>query len=90
MAALRQLPNGNWQAIVRRKGNRPQFHTFQSQKDARKWASAIESDIDRGMFIDRTEAERTSIGELIDRYLVEVTPGKKSARQDAQAARSLV
>ena len=40
--------------------------------------------MDRGVFVDRTEAEQTTIGELIDRYLSEVTPTKKSRRNETQ------
>ena len=32
------------------------------------WARQIESEIDRGTFVSRQEAERTTLGELFDRY----------------------
>jgi integrase len=41
------------------------------------------------VFVDRSEAERATMGELIDRYLAEVTPQKKSARNDAQRLKFL-
>ena len=38
MASLRRMPSGTWQAIVRRKGYSPQFHTFETRQDAHRWA----------------------------------------------------
>ena len=42
----------------------------------------MESELDRGVFVDRTEGERTTIGELLNRYLVEIILGKKSANRE--------
>lgn len=78
MASFRRFPNGRWQAIVRRKGYRPQLDTFTSRSDAERWARQIENEIDRAVFIDRSPSERTTLGELIDRYIAEVLPSKKS------------
>lgn len=82
MANIRELSSGNWQAQVRRRGNKPAAKTFKTKIEARRWARLLESEIDRGVFVDRAESERTTIAELIDRYLVEVTPSKKSARSE--------
>jgi hypothetical protein len=76
MASIRRMP---WQAIVRRKGYRPQFRTFASQPDAKQWARQVESEIDRAVFVDRGPSERVTLAELIDRYIGEVLPGKKSS-----------
>lgn len=89
MATLRQLESGKWQAQVRRRGVKPVTKSFDSRSDARRWARMLESEIDRGVFVDRTEAERTSVAELIDRYVADVTPRKKSARQETQRLQAL-
>src|SRR5690242_1465767 len=89
MASIRQLSSGNWQVQVRRTGRPPAARSFKSRADAAKWARMLETEIDQGVFIDRSEAQRATIGELIDRYLAEVTPLKKSARQEAQRLKSL-
>jgi integrase len=80
MASIRRMPQGSWQAIVRRKGYRAQFHTFDSRHNAQQWARKLESEIDRAVFVDRGPSERITFGELIDRYCTEIVPGKKSAR----------
>ena len=82
MAYIRELVSGKWQAVVRRSGNKPVSKSFSTKTEAGQWARHIESEIDQGVYQDRTEAERGTIGELIDRYLVEVTPGKKSAKRE--------
>ena len=78
MASIRQLSNTKWQAQIRRAGHKPITNTFVTKSDAVMWARDVESKIDRGVFLDRTEAERTSIAQLLERYLKEVTPLKKS------------
>jgi len=89
VANIRQLATGNWQAQVRRRGIKPATKTFKTRIEASRWARLLESEVDRGVFIDRSEAERATVGELIDRYLTEVTPGKKSARQEKQRLSAL-
>ena len=78
------MESGRWQAVVRRRGLKAVFRTFSTKTDATKWARIMESEIERGVFVDRSEAERTTVGALIDRYRLEVTPLKKSARNEAQ------
>ena len=68
---------------------RPAVKSFKTKTEADRWARLLESEIDRGVFVDRTEAERATMGELFDRYLAEVTPLKKSARNDAQRLKFL-
>ena len=89
MAYIRELESGKWQTVVRRSGNKPISKSFDTKTQAGQWARIIESEIDRSVFVDRAEAERVTIGELIDRYLSEVTPQKKSARSEKQRLTAL-
>ena len=82
MASIRQFSNTNWQAQIRRVGHKPITSTFVTKSDAVMWARQVENEIDRGVFLDRTEADRTSMAELFDRYLEEVTPHKLSATRE--------
>ena len=81
MASYRQR-NGKWQARVLRDGYPAQTKTFATKADAEKWARSIETAIDRGVFVNVSEAQRTTLGDLIGRYLVEVTPTMKGASED--------
>ncbi|MBN6739190.1 site-specific integrase [Acidithiobacillus sp. MC6.1] len=66
-----------WQAKVRKKGYPTQTQVFRSKREAQDWSAIIESEMVRGTFAPRTEADRTTLGECFERYLAEVTPGKK-------------
>jgi integrase len=81
MASFRQR-NGKWQARVIRNGYPNQTKTFETKADAEKWARSLESEIDRGQFVNVNEAQRTTLGEVIARYLTEVTPTMKGAAED--------
>ena len=75
----RKGPNGRWvwQAKIRRCGYPPQSGTFASKAKAETWARLIESEMDRGAFIPRTDAEGTTLSEMLDRYEHEVTSHKR-------------
>lgn len=81
MASFRQHGKG-WQARVRRQGYPDITKVFEARQDAEKWARALESEIDKGQFVSVSEAQRTTLGDLIARYLVEVTPSMKGAAED--------
>ncbi len=72
-----------WQARIRKKGYPAQVKTFRSKSEAERWARSIENEIDRGMFVQRTEAENTTLAQLLDRYQKEVTSTKRGAPQES-------
>lgn len=78
MSAIRKRANG-WQARVQRKGFTEKCKTFTNKNDAVAWARLTESEMDRGLYLCRAEAENTTFGEILNRYLREVTPHKKGA-----------
>lgn len=82
MASFRKRSNG-WQARIRRKGYPNITKTFSTRSDANTWARQVESDIDKGSFVSRVEAENTSLSELLARYLNEITPNKKHSKIEA-------
>ena len=81
MASLRQHGKG-WQARIRRQGYPDITKSFQIRQDAERWARALEAEIDKGQFVSIDEAQRSTLGDLIGRYLVEVTPTMKGAAPD--------
>jgi integrase len=82
MATIRLRGPFQWQAIVKRKGYANQVRTFNTRRDADRWARGVEAELDRGVFVSRREAEETSLAEAIERYRMEVTPSKKGAQQE--------
>ncbi len=81
MATIKQRDNGKWQAKIRKRGAQ-ESRVFDSYDDAVAWAAITESEIVRGVFIPREEAERTTLKSALERYLAEVTVGKKGADQE--------
>lgn len=49
---------------------------------AEQWARMVESEMDRGVFVSRAEAEATTLAEALDRYAREVTARKKGAARE--------
>lgn len=82
MATITRRKAG-YQAQVRRKGYPAVSQCFETRKDAEKWARQVEGELDRGVFIDRSEADKNTLGDILRRYLVEINPGKKGAACDA-------
>ena len=80
----RRGPRGEtaWQARVERKGWPRQYATFSTKAEAEQWASVVESEMARGVFISRTEAENTTLADALRRYESEVSARKRGARQE--------
>ena len=81
MASIRQRGT-KWQARILRDGYPAQNRTFPSRAQAEQWARAIEAQMDRGTFADIGEAQRTTLGDIVLRYVREVTPTMRSARDE--------
>jgi len=58
-----------WQAIIRKRGFPSQTKTFRTKRDAESWAKITESEMVRGVFIQRNDAERTLLADALNRYL---------------------
>jgi len=82
MATLRKRGPYQWEAQVRRRGWPAQSRTFESKAEAEAWAQMIESEMARGVWLDRSEAESTTLRELLDRYEREISPRKKSFQRE--------
>ncbi|NGX51161.1 MAG: Tyrosine recombinase XerC [Chlamydiae bacterium] len=62
---------------IRLKGYPSQTATFSRKTDARKWVQQIESAIREGRHFKTAESKKHTLGDLIDRYIKTVVPGKK-------------
>ena len=63
--------------------------TFTSAKLASRWLSEIEVDRSRGVFLDRSEAERKSLGDIILTYETEIlgeNSEKRGTKQELGSA----
>lgn len=77
MASISQR-NGKWRVRILRTGYPPIAKTFITHRDAQQWARLTESQLERGLYICPSEAQRTTLADALDRYKREVSLHKKS------------
>ncbi|ATG19670.1 integrase [Ralstonia pickettii] len=73
---------GAWLCQVRRKGFPHRAKAFSSHADATAWGRSIEAEMDRGVHVSSRQSESTTLGDLLERYLTEVSPKKRSGNSD--------
>jgi len=88
MAAIRQR-DGKWQARVRRKGFADEVKTFTTRADAERWARSVETEMDRGSYVNRSEAESTTLGDVLERYIADVCPSMRGGIEDTIRLRAM-
>jgi hypothetical protein len=81
MASI-QRRGERWRVQVRRRGLSPISKTFDRNEDAKRWARTMEGRLAADEYVDLSEAKRTRLREALERYLAEVTPLKKGAKQE--------
>lgn len=90
MASIRKRKN-RWQVQVRRKGCPPETRSFSHKSDAQIWAREIELTIDRhGLPISKKLMRSLTLGMLLQRYLLEITPAKKSHEKETYRIKKLL
>lgn len=82
MATFRKRGDLQWEAQIRKKGFDSVSKTFNTRAKAEDWAKVIESEMVRGIFVDRSEAEGTTLSEALERYEREVSKAKKGYEQE--------
>ena len=72
-----------WLAQVARKGHRTFSKSFIAKKDAQRWAAEQERTIDlTGLPLTIEELRKQTVGDLVDKYLEKVTPGKIGSKDN--------
>ena len=91
MASLRQRPGPGgrrvWQVRIKKKGYEEMARTFDLKTEAERWAKQVESEMDRGVFVSRAEAEATTLTEALERYAVEISAKKRSGGRESYIIR---
>lgn len=90
MPTIRKKGEGQYHVQIRKRGYPTQTKTFSKEADAKRWATIIESEMERGIFVSRTEAEATLIKDLLQRYMNEVLPTKRSEQSDKSRIKTLL
>lgn len=90
MATFRKRGPYQWEAQIRKRGYPAQSKTFNTKAEAEAWAKMIESEMARGVWLSRGEAESTTLREALERYQAEIVPHKKGKVQEASVIRILL
>ena len=69
---------GKWYVQIRRSFHKPIYKSFIAKPDAVRWARETERLIEVGQFVDTTEANKTSLKTLLERYEREGVPKKRT------------
>ncbi|HDR8961595.1 TPA: site-specific integrase [Burkholderia vietnamiensis] len=88
MPTIRKRGQYQWEAQVRRRGYPAQSKTFTTKAEAEAWANMIESEMSRGVWVSRSEAEATTLFEALKRYEEEVSLSKKGAAQESSVIKT--
>lgn len=90
MPTIRKKGEGQYHVQIRKRGYPTQTKTFTKEVDAKRWATIIESEMERGVFVSRSEAEATLIKDVLQRYATEVLPTKRSEQSDKSRIKTLL
>lgn len=89
MATIRKKGPYQWHAQIRRKGWPQQTRTFNTQVEAKTWATMIEREMDAGVFVSRNEAESTSFAKALELYAEQVSSKKRSSASELSRIQAL-
>src|SRR5438270_368408 len=82
MASISKRGNG-WFAQVRRKGHPHRHRSFRTRREAVAWATAREVELDAtAPGSPGLSATKVTLGDIIRRYMAEVTPTKRGAESE--------
>ena len=82
MATIRKKGDLQWHVQIRKKGFPTATKTFTTKSAAQLWSKTVESEMGRGSYVSRAEAEATTLYESLDRYMREISPSKKGCNQE--------
>lgn len=80
-----------WEAQVRRKGYPSQTKSFIMKSDAQEWARYIEQQVDRrSLPYDPRKLDNITLKQLLDKYLDEVIPQKRSPEREISLVKAFM
>ncbi|MDA7452612.1 hypothetical protein N8779_03110 [Candidatus Pelagibacter ubique] len=73
---------GKWEVRVRRYNNKTISKTFIQKEDAHKWARETETQIEKGLYEDLSQANTITLSDLMQTYYRDVTVTKLGHSQE--------
>ena len=74
MPSIRKRGDFQFEVRVRRKGMPVISKTFTNKRDAETWGRMTEAELDRGLYLPRRDAEKTTFAEVAARFEMEFAP----------------
>lgn len=87
MATITKTSSGSWKALIRRKGWPTIIKTFRIRRDAEDWARTTEDEIIRGIYVPRSDSEKLTLANALDRYQRDISSTKKATTQQREKSR---
>lgn len=85
-----QKHEGKWQVRIRKKGFPQQTKSFTYKADAEAWEHQRLLEIERGTFATSREADKTTLQELLQRYLDECIPHQAGPEREGNRVKALM
>ena len=79
-----------WCVQIRRKGRKSVSKTFRTKAAAERWAREVEQDMDNGRWLEASADAPTTLTELLERYLKEVSSKKKGYQDEVYRMRRVM
>jgi hypothetical protein len=73
MATIRKRGD-RYHVQIRKKGQPPITKSFAKKSDALTLAKTVESRIERGIFLDTSQAQQQTVADVLERYRAEILP----------------
>ena len=89
MAYIRKKRN-KWSVRIKKKGYPLIYKSFVQKSDATKFAQQVESDMDRNIFEDYSNAGNTTLKDILVKYRDEVTINKKGYKSEYYKINKLI
>lgn len=86
---VNQERSGTWEVRIRRQGGKVLIKSFLSKKMATDWADQREGEIVNGSFVDTRAADKTTVGELLQRYADTCTKPGEAGSSDRYRLQAL-
>jgi len=79
-----------WRARVRIKGFPEKTQRFTSKTAAARWARQIETELSESEYIDTSDFDHITLADILERYLKEITPTKRSSEPESFRIRRIL
>lgn len=89
MASIEKRGPHQFRAVIKQKGFKRITKTFPTKSAAREWADKVEADIKLGSYVNRSDAEKLSLHDALQRYIDKHTPRLKHPKQERNRAKAI-